>query len=485
MFRYIYTCKPSFIQYQLHDYWGAKTEQIFLMKDPVQYRQARKTMVFRKPPVPRRRRKRLDLSKFKTIPRCIIPHQKAPMKPAYFLRFPHTTPRNLQLVDSPLTPYEIVLYMGIPEFQGFFDDLFLFNTFSSLENAEATLNAKKIRTGAPSLHDMLIFELARIHTGHETYSGFLRNLAFFGPFNFLPLLQERGFVPSVQDFSRMFHAVPSSVFQDLFFDLLGELIEARVVRFRIMMWDCQFVHSNTSDYKNKNTGKYTDPDAGVGRHNNKYLGVGYMCSTLYAYSGRVIVPVYCTLFPANMSDKTIFAKTMTEYFASGLPHPKLLLGDSGAYSLANLELLAKQGIIGLLNAPKNITKQNVVELREDVHLNRDFIPASWSDRALLRLYAVRTSIERCFSHNIQVYNARKMNTRGLDQAVIHRYLILILDVLKILTAYKVGRPDLFQMYTAFSQMKVGVHPQAVQFLMRRAGYQIFDFTQEKPLSPRN
>jgi len=42
-----------------------------------------------------------------------------------------------------------------------------------------------------------------------------------------------------------------------------------------------------------------------------------------------------------------------------------------------------------------------------------------------------------------------MNTRGLDAAIKQRASISILELLKALTAYKLGCPDLMMMPTAF------------------------------------
>ena len=122
-----------------------------------------------------------------------------------------------------------------------------------------------------------------------------------------------------------------------------------------------------------------------------------------------------------------------------------------------------KGIIPIINAPKNIINQNIYKFKRDAYLNKDFIPSQWSDKEILQLYAIRTAIERCFSHNIQIYNARRMNLRGIEQAIKHRFFILILDLLKILTAYKTGRCDLFQTHSAFSNMKEEVSPQAIRY----------------------
>ncbi|MHA1803666.1 MAG: hypothetical protein ACTSU4_03925 [Promethearchaeota archaeon] len=65
----------------------------------------------------------------------------------------------------------------------------------------------------------------------------------------------------------------------------------------------------------------------------------------------------------------------------------------------------------------------------------DFIPSNWVKEDLILLIKnIRSEIERQFSHIIVVYHERRANTRGLEMVSKHRYLILILDLLKINTA---------------------------------------------------
>ena len=140
--------------------------------------------------------------------------------------------------------------------------------------------------------------------------------------------------------------------------------------------------------------------------------------------------------------------------------------------------MALNNVIPVINAPKHIKNQNIVELRDDIHLNRDFLPNKWSDKELLKLYAIRTVIERLFSHNIQIYNARRFNIRGIKEGTKHRLMILILDLLKTLACYKLGRPDLFLTFTAFSTTRRGYIIEQVQIMLTKAGYNLFPETME-------
>jgi len=101
----------------------------------------------------------------------------------------------------------------------------------------------------------------------------------------------------------------------------------------------------------------------------------------------------------------------------------------------------------------------------------DFIPAGWTDDDIKMLFALRTAIERAFSHNIQVYKARRMNVIGKDAITKARYLILILDVLKAKTAYNISRPDLIGKARSFEVNKKTMFL-GMPSIAKKAGYEI-------------
>lgn len=58
-------------------------------------------------------------------------------------------------------------------------------------------------------------------------------------------------------------------------------------------------------------------------------------------------------------------------------------------------------------------------------------------------------IEQGNSYNHTYYNGARMNTHGIDAAIKHQANIYILELLKALSAYKLGRPDLVMKPGAF------------------------------------
>ena len=378
-----------------------------------------------------------------------------------------------------LSPLDTILYWELPGFQGFFDDLFVPEDLALWNRWETEIGMQNLPREVPPLRDMFIYECVRVNMGCETYAQFQRALGMLGPAPVLPLLATPTFVPTEQDFSDFYRVTPLDAFQELFWNLVERLYETKAIRCRIMIWDCQFVHSNASDYKDHATGTYSDRDAWVGRHQGKFLGVGYMVSTLYLYCGDVVAPVFCVVFPANTSDKQIFAETMRYYYTEGSPMPLVILCDRGAYSIANLRYypaMAPWDSSTRLKPSRNSAWQSSTATTESTgDLCQWSGPTTMSSSSM----NLRTAIERRFSPNNLVHHARRSNVREIAEVAKHRYLLLILEVLKILACVSLGRGDLLRYPTAFSRLRSTMTIQEIGQLLAKAGYTPFS-----PLTPR-
>ena len=196
-------------------------------------------------------------------------------------------------------------------------------------------------------------------------------------------------------------------------------------------------------------------------------------STIYAYCGNRTIPVYCQLFPGNTSDHEAFKETFNNFFALGYPKPLIILSDSGPYSIEILEWIFEKKIVPLINARESITRQNVKKISEHFYVNMDYIPADWTKTQIKLLMNVRSEIERQFAHNVLVYHARRANVRGIEMVTKHRYLILILDLLKIITAYKLGRPDWIGRTSIFTMSKGVDFYSIFPPLAEESGFKIF------------
>ncbi len=103
-----------------------------------------------------------------------------------------------------------------------------------------------------------------------------------------------------------------------------------------------------------------------------------------------------------------------------------------------------------MRAKKNLQNQPTRELKEGYWFNTNYIPPGWSDEDFLKVYAWRPPIESGNAEHNAFYCGPRMNTRGADNAIKGRALDYVLDWLKALAAFKLGRPDLTCKWTAFS-----------------------------------
>ena len=445
----------SITQMQITDYIFRVEKQVFVMSIQKDYRTAMKliTSVPRKPIQKRGRKK--DITKlFYKIDHFIKKGDLTPTKPQYLRRFRDVAVvPELEINYEGISRVEKLMLKALSGFTGFFEHIIICNNFSYFDDLQEILEARDVSFKNRFLHDIIIFELSRIHIGIDNYSSYLNAIRYFQANYLKTVLHDPNYFPDLGIVSHAMRAIPLKALKQFYFELLEETYEFKITKDRILIWDCQFVHSNSSDHFNKEKGSYNDPEAGFCKHQGKIYGVGYKVSTIYAYCGNRSVPVFCDLFSGNTDEHTVFKETFTHFFSLGLEKPWIILADAGPYSIEILQWIFEMGIIPLINSRKSIKNQNVKKLNDSFYVNMDFIPSNWTKEDLILLMNIRSEIERQFSHIIVVYHAKRANVRGLEMVSKHRYLILILDLLKINTAYKLGRPDLIGKARTFTMTK--------------------------------
>jgi len=267
--------------------------------------------------------------------------------------------------------------------------------------------------------------------------------------------------------------IPAEELFKFFQILVKECIDLGIIIPRILIWDGQFIRSNCNNNKNKDKDAYNDPDAGYCRHNGTKKGVGYDPGILYAYCFDRWFPIYFKMFPGNRNDTRAFRETLREFLEVSEENWIISISDSGGYCLKNMEFIRFKGQVPVIRARKNIKNQPVKELKKGFYFNTAFIPKDWSIELFLKIYSFRPMIEQGNSTNNTYYNASRMNTRGIKAAIKQRVTIYILELLKALTAYKVGCPDLMMMPTAFEASKYFGAQFAKSLLAENSGFLIF------------
>lgn len=440
---------------QITDYIFGLNKMIFIASDPKQRLMALKLLNSVPQKYPRKRGRKKDyLNQFYRITHFIKKGNLTTIKPSYLRRFREVEIlRESELQHEGISKVELLMLKGLKGFKGFFEHLIYCNSFAYFDDLQVDLESRGITFRKKFLRDVIIHELARIQIGLDTYTAYINAIQFMQPLFLKHLLHDPAYFPDVKSVSHILRAIPLQALQAYFYNLLEEASEYGIFENKILIWDCQFTHSNSSDQFNQEKDSYNDPDAGFCKHNGKIYGVGYKASTILAFCGNRYIPVYCEVFPGNQDEYSIFRTTFEHFFALGYDKPLLIIADAGPYSIDNLTFLFNMGIIPLINARSNIKHQNILKLNDYFYINMDYIPDTWTKEELILLMNIRSGIERQFSHIVVVYHARRVNIQGIEMVSKHRFLILILDLLKINTAYKVGRPDLIGECRIFNTTK--------------------------------
>ncbi|TFG11464.1 MAG: IS4/IS5 family transposase [Promethearchaeota archaeon] len=286
------------------------------------------------------------------------------------------------------------------------------------------------------------------------------------------------FFPNAADLSYILTKIPGEALFEFFQLLVKECVDCGIIVPGILIWDGQFIRSNCNNNKEKGKIKYNDPDAGYCRHNGIRKGVGYDPGILYAHCFNRWVPIYFKMFTGSRADIRAFRETMNEFFQTTTYEWEIVIADSGPYSLQNMKNMQHHGLVPIIRVRKHLKTHPIRELKKDFYFNTDFIPVGWSDELFLKIYSFRPMIEQGNSYNNTYYNAYRMNTRGIEAAIRNRSLIYILELLKALTAYKLGRPDLIMKPTAFENSRYFNFRMWLPVMARDSGYIFFNSSEE-------
>jgi len=472
----LYRRKASIYQTQLNDFINKRTVEKYDMNVPKDYRLARKK--FRWIPLqPKIGKKSLPTKVIvaKSQRRIMDYMQWVPrLAGKYLYRFPKVKiPRFEDFGEGTISKKEWDMHRYLSGFNGFFENVFEFNDFSFFDAVQERLESDGVSFKNMFLKDVFAYELLRINLGFKNYAGLEKMGKFTGRPPLFSITQDPSFFPKAADMSFVLKRIPARYIFEFFQKLVKECIEYRIIVPRILIWDGQFIRSNCKNNKEKDRSTYNDPDAGFGRHIGTKKGVGYDPGILYAYCFDRWFPVYFKMFPANRNDVTAFNKTTSEFFSVSNDEWLLVIADTGAYALSNLENIQVKGIVPLIRAKKNLKSQPVKEFKKGYYFNTAFIPKEWSDEYVLKIYGFRPMIEQGNSYNNTYYNSFRMNTQGFEAAVRLRATIYILELLKALTAYKVGRPELVMKPSAFESTRYFNFQTMMPYLAEGAGYWIF------------
>ncbi len=477
----LYKIKPSIYQTQLTDFIGLRTVEKYDMNVPKDYRVARKR--FRWIPIHPTWGKHIKKTK-KITPMSQKRIQDfinwVPKKQEHYIyRFPRVkVPRFEEFGVHVISKKEWDMHRYLRGFDGFFENLFEFNDFTYFQEVQGALEEEGVSFKNMFIEDVIAYELLRINLGFKNYKGIEKMGRFMRYPPLFSITHDYEFFPNAADLSYVLTRIPSDALFEFFQLLVQECMDHRIIVPRILIWDGQFIRSNCNNNKPKNCDVYNDPDAGYCRHNGVKKGVGYDPGILYAHCFNRWFPIYFKMFAANRNDILAFKETLSGFFSTTKYKWQILIADSGPYSLQNMKNIQHQGLVPIIRARKNLKTHPIRELKKDFYFNTDFIPKEWSDELFLKIYSFRPMIEQGNSYNNTYYNALRMNTRGMEAAIKLRSLIYILELLKALTAYKLGRPDLIMKPTAFENSRHANFQLMLPTMARDSGFIFFNSKEE-------
>lgn len=477
----LYKIKSSVYQTQLTDFIGLKSVEKYDMNNPRDYRVARKKFrwIWIHPTWGKRRApSKSSLPKpQKRIQDFInwIPKKQG----HYIYRFPRAKiPRFEDYGTYTISKMEWDMHRYLKGFDGFFENLFEFNDFSYFQDLQGTLEDDGVSFKNMFIEDVIAYELLRINLGFKNYRGIEKMNRFMRYPPLVGVTHDPEFFPNATDLSYVLSRIPSEGLFEFFQLLVNECVECGIIIPRILIWDGQFIHSNCNNNKEKDSLVYNDPDAGYCRHNSVKKGVGYDPGILYAHCFNRWLPIYFKMFAGNRNDILAFKETMAGFFQITKYEWQIIIADSGPYSLQNMKNMQHQGLVPIIRARKNLKTHPIRQLKKDFYFNTDFIPEGWSDELFLKIYSFRPMIEQGNSYNNTYYNAFRMNTRGMEAAIKLRCMIYILELLKALTAYKLGRPDLIMKPTAFENSRYFNFRMMLPYMARDSGFIFFNSKEE-------
>jgi len=400
-------------------------------------------------------------------------------KPVKF-RMPHHFKINVidkgAFVKDSISDLEYLYYTTFKSCRGNFYYMATLNDFSLFDKFQLDNPLVQRACGQYSLADLVKVRLFMLKLGFRNYEQFYRAMGYMP---FLPRELDLETIDRIKDMphvSTLEHAlnVAGSKPVLMFFNqLLEENTTFKLVDFKILMMDSTFFHANCNNNVDKETGKYSDPDAGYRRHCGKKFGAGYLADCVSSHQGTYVLPVHFRVYPGQVNEAGIFAKTYSSIPAWIKRSCQIFIGDKGKYSIDNCRLVQDDGIVPIIDAPPNIVKHDLVDTPREHRFNTDFIPPGWISE-LDRIYALRGLHEASFSQDSLVYPGKRLNGYTLDIATQHFAFLKCLDHLTALTAYKTGRPDLAWSSTAFTAPEVHLSMGFWENEADASGYSLLD-----------
>jgi len=357
--------------------------------------------------------------------------------------------------DFCITPFlqeEWKYFQEMEACTGLFQHMIALNSFKYWDTVEAEIREKGFHPKGFPVVEFIKWEFLRHSFGIENYSKAERIFREFNPEVLKTAFEKPDRIPKPYHASHYYQWLTAEHFHIFFLKLVEECVNFGIIVPRIAVADGLIFRSWAGNFTLDAWSQPTDPQASITHHNNKYLGKCYNAIIFFAWCGNRWLPVDLRVITGSANENSMFQPLVEDFLQKSPFEWDVFLYDAGASSASNRRFLKAEGIISGIAARKNITSEDILDLGQKRFYYAEDIPEGMSQEQYKRLLNHRSQEEAGFSGFTTYHDMKRMNTMGRDAATIHILKYLILQLLHALSAYKVNRPDLLMMYSAFSTL---------------------------------
>ena len=364
-----------------------------------------------------------------------------------------TLPKSSDYMEGVLPINQIIAIQNYESFKGYIGNIFALNPsidefFRRMQDTEGY----NPQTDTLNYNNIIKLEIARCKLGYTNFDSFITDFNQNPKFRIELGIQSQEQLTS-RSYQRNLMAVSLSL-KEYGEILIQECRDLKLIGGKIAIWDRRFFECNSNGMKFKETGLFSDPDAG---HYVKKTGQ-YSVLSGTGYTDTCIVddwwmlPIYWDAVSANKNDNTIFRSTADDFLSSTTIKPIFLIGDAGPDSHKSNKVVIDHEVIPIIAARANSVGE-ILKTDSGNHFRGEYIPRMYH-QLLEKLYNLRTIVERKNSNEVVGHHRSKMSNRGIEQARIFVSISNIAALLTALTAFKVGRLDLIRSPSAFRRLSI-------------------------------
>ncbi|MDW7727804.1 MAG: hypothetical protein SCH70_11970 [Candidatus Methanoperedens sp.] len=290
-----------------------------------------------------------------------------------------------------LSEIEKSSYVCYPEYKGDIRHLFMFYDWNKVDEIEKKYDAKERHYTLTSILKAHIFMCKRrIRTYTDLIEEFHENSRLPEVCGF-----KSNSIPSRTIISRVADVFGIEAFRDVAVEMVNECLFLGLIKGRIVGVYGSLIKSNTSPYKDKELGEYTDKDAGMYVRGSYIKGVGHLSYKLVdlEYGLSMLLQRY----KGSANENPLLIDILFRFYDTYGFYPGMLSIDKGIDSAANNEFCNAKGISAYIQA-RNFKNKDLIKTERGKTFNPEYMEIT-DLRVLERIADRRSECEREFSRD--------------------------------------------------------------------------------------